>query len=96
MQVIKVTRELWRKLEEDFGNLASERIEYLDREELLELRKLEWFCVEKSVERISWLGYWSAFVVSITVVLVYNSHRDDQMYSEFDKLFDENNGLAFT
>ena len=87
---IKNTK-VYKTLNEKYG-----WTEISDEEDLVERKNLEWSCLEISVERFSLVLYWIVFLVSIIVVFVFNGKRGNQMQGEFDKLFNEETGLAFT
>ena len=97
---VRRTRE-WIKLEDDYGFLKCESTSYenlsdvLDKDEIHELRKLEWICLKKSIERLSMVLYWTFFLITIIVLVVFGNFRENQMKGEFDKMFNNQSGLAY-
>ena len=97
---VRRTRE-WIKLEDDYGFLKSESTVYknlsdvLEKDEILELRKLEWLCLKKSIERLSMILYWTFFMITIIVIFIFGNFRENQMKGEFDKMFNNQTGLAY-
>lgn len=86
----------WKELKENFGDLKDIGTDHLTREETLKLRKLEWSCFKKAMEALSMVIYWVAFFTSMIVIVIFGFKRDDQMEGEFDRLFNEEDGLVYT
>ena len=95
---VRRTRE-WIKLEDDYGFLKSTSYEnlsdVLEKDEIHELRKLEWLCLKKSIERLSMILYWALFIATIIVIFSFGNYRENQMKGEFDKMFNNQSGLAY-